>query len=211
MAHLEQNIFCTKIRALFPAYFFRKKVLDIGSMDINGCNRPLFWFCRYAGLDLAPGRNVTIICEGHLLQAPDAYYDTIISTECGEHDKYWEKTIANAMRMLKPGGLMIYTCATDGRLEHGTRRTDTYSSPFTTDYYRNLNEQDLRSIEGFNDTWAYCRFEIDNSHHDLRFFGIKKGIAIGKFAPSKVLLILTLFRFFYQRRINDFRNAISKI
>lgn len=210
MAHLEQSIFCTKVRSLFPFYFFRKNILDIGSMDINGCNRPLFWFCRYTGLDIGPGKNVDLICHGHLWMARDASYDMIISTECGEHDKYWSQTITNAIRMLKPGGLMIYTCATDGRYEHGTRRTDTGSSPFTTDYYRNLNEADLRSIPGFNETWELCRFQVDNNHHDLLFYGIKKGAPI-RYAPNMFILIITLLSFFFHRRINDFRKALRKV
>jgi len=35
MAHIEQKDFCIKIKNQFPSYFIDKKVLDVGSLDIN--------------------------------------------------------------------------------------------------------------------------------------------------------------------------------
>ena len=198
------------MKGLFPSYFFDKKVLDIGSLDVNGCNKPLFWLCDYTGLDLAPGKNVTYICPGNRWDAPDGTYDTIISTECGEHDDHYEDTIRNAIRMLKPGGLFIYTCATEGRPEHGTKRTNISSSPFTTDYYKNLTQTDLESISGFKEAWGYSKFEIDGIHHDLRFFGIKHGGKV-KFRPNISILILSHFIFFYHRRMNDYKSFVKRL
>lgn len=39
MAHIEQVEFCKKIKNKFLNHFFNKKVLDIGSLDINGNNK----------------------------------------------------------------------------------------------------------------------------------------------------------------------------
>ena len=36
MAHKEQWVFCGKVKGLHPKYFKNKKVLDIGSFDVNG-------------------------------------------------------------------------------------------------------------------------------------------------------------------------------
>ncbi len=209
MAHQSQMIFCSTVKALFPSYFKNKRVLDIGSLDVNGCNYPLFDKCSYMGVDLSEGPNVDVVCSGHELGAPDNHYDVIISTECGEHDKHWKETIKNAMRMLKHGGLFIYTCATTGRPEHGTTRTDTFSSPFTTDYYNNLTEEDIRSVFGFNLSWSYCKFSVDEVNHDLRFYGFKRGIP-PRFSPSILTLIRTHLKFFYKKRIKDIRNWIQK-
>ena len=38
--------------------FKNKKVLDIGSLDINGSNRFLFEDCNYLGIDVGEGKNV---------------------------------------------------------------------------------------------------------------------------------------------------------
>ena len=36
MAHKEQWVFCGQVKGLHPEYFENKKVLDIGSFDVNG-------------------------------------------------------------------------------------------------------------------------------------------------------------------------------
>ena len=65
MAHEEQTVFCKGVKARFPEFFKWTKVLDIGSMDINGNNRYLFEGCAYIGCDLGDGENVDIVCPGH--------------------------------------------------------------------------------------------------------------------------------------------------
>lgn len=45
MAHKTQILWCKKIKKEYPQYFVSKRVLDIGSLDINGNNRGLFEDC----------------------------------------------------------------------------------------------------------------------------------------------------------------------
>ncbi len=186
MAHKEQKDFCLRVKEKFPEYFKNKKVLDIGSLDINGSNRDLFEDCNYLGIDVGEGKNVDLISVGHLFDGPDSYFDTIISTEVFEHDMYYEKTIKNIMRMLKPGGLFLFTCAAPGRPEHGTRRQGEWCAPLLlqiseewADYYKNLDESHVREIGGFNETFPDGYFELNNIYleipADLYFYGIKGG------------------------------------
>ena len=185
MAHLEQKEFCIKMKEQFPEYFENKKVLDIGSLDINGNNRFLFTNCDYIGLDVGDGNNVDVISVGHLYDAPDEYFDTIISTEVFEHDMFYEETIKNIMRMLKPGGAFIFTCAADGRPEHGTRRCGEHCAPLLmqiseewSDYYKNLMEKNFLQIEGFKENFPDGFFIFNDKVYipsDLYFFGIKGG------------------------------------
>lgn len=179
MSHIKQREYCEKIKQKYPYHFKNKKVLDIGSLDINGSNRYLFEDSDYLGIDVGQGPNVDLVCIGHEFEGPDEYYDTIITTEALEHDMYYEKTIKNAIRMLKPGGLLLFTCATTGRPEHGTRRTTPKDAPLLTgawgDYYKNLTEEDIVKIDGFKDNFPDGKFEISNFNFDLYFSGIKKG------------------------------------
>lgn len=180
MAHLEQAYFCEQVRLLHPRYFYNNLVVDIGSLDINGSNRQLFSECLYLGVDLSAGKNVDLVCKGHELRLPDASVDVIISTEVFEHDIHYSETISNIIRMLKPGGLFIFTCATSGRPEHGTRSTTLQDAPFLedagwADYYKNLTEEDIREVFNPETVFSDFQFSVNDKTHDLYFWGIKQG------------------------------------
>jgi SAM-dependent methyltransferase len=186
MAHQQQIDFCNSVKETFPDLFRECLVLDIGSLDINGNNQYLFEDCLYLGVDLLPGKNVDLASKGHELMLPDESIDVIISTECFEHDQFYALTLKNIVRMLKPGGLFVFTCATTGRPEHGTRRTTPKDSPFTqefgdwSDYYKNLQEDDIQSVLDMKALFKKYAFSVDSVTHDLYFWGIKKGTLINR-------------------------------
>lgn len=181
MAHLQQQEFCKSIQGKFPNFFKNKFVLDIGSLDINGNNQEWFHNCKYLGVDIAYGQNVDIVSKGHELGFPDGTFDIIISTECFEHDQYYDATIKNIYRMLKPGGLFIFTCATTGRPEHGTRRTTPEDAPLLqsdiewSDYYKNLTESDIREVLNIESAFNNFEFSTNDTSRDLYFYGFKVG------------------------------------
>ena len=88
MAHEAQRQYCLKVKKRFSKWFHKKKILDAGSLDINGSNRYLFTDCEYTGIDVGEGKNVDIVSTIHEFDAKDDSYDVIISTECFEHDMY---------------------------------------------------------------------------------------------------------------------------
>lgn len=181
MAHPEQVTFCKSVQALHPSFFSNRLVLDIGSLDINGNNHYLFDNCMYIGVDLKPGKNVDIVSKGHELKFPDESFDLIISTECFEHDYYYKKTLPNILRMIKPGGMFMFSCATTGRPEHGTRMTTPEDAPFMSDfgewgdYYKNLDENDIREVIDIEKIFEIFNFSINKNSHDIYFWEIKKG------------------------------------
>ena len=105
MAHKEQWVFCGKVKGLHPEYFENKKVLDIGSFDVNGNEEFLFKNCDFTGLDIGEGDGVDVVCPAQDYDEPDETFDTIISCECWEHNPFYAESILNAIRMLKSGGL----------------------------------------------------------------------------------------------------------
>ena len=176
MAHIEQKNFFQRIKNKLPNYFQDRKVLEIGSLDINGTIREFFNECSYLGLDVGPGPGVDIVCEGQNYNAPNESFDIVCSAECFEHNPYWLETFQNMIRLCKDGGLVLFTCATDGRPEHGTTRTSPQDSPLTVgigwDYYRNLNEDDFTSNLDLNYYFSDYGFEVNTESHDLYFWGI---------------------------------------
>ena len=154
-------------------------VLDVGSLDINGNNRYLFkGNSTYTGIDIGPGPNVDIVCSGHVFN-PGKQYDVVVSSECFEHDIHWADTLRNCVKLTKPGGILLFSCAYYGRPEHGTRRTEPSAAPHVAeqmgDYYRNLGPREL--CEAVNLGKEFRWFEVvagaNEAKDDLYFFGIK--------------------------------------
>ncbi len=175
MAHQQQRDFIQKTKDHFPEYFTDVDVLEVGSLNINGTVRDFFTNTKsYVGLDLAPGKDVDIVCSGNEFNAPDNWHDMVISTECFEHDKHWSETFQNMYRMTREGGMVLFTCASDGRHEHGTTRTSPQDSPATTDYYMNLNKEHFLDKFPISEMFTKHLFEYNPVTCDLYFWGIKK-------------------------------------
>jgi len=176
MSHKEQIQFVSKVKVKYPNAFFDKCVVEIGSLDINGSVRQLFNNCVYVGVDVGPGPGVDVVSLGHLYKMNNSF-DVAISCECFEHDRYWKDTFLNMIDLCKPGGLVIFSCATTGRKEHGTSLHEPYSSPLTTglgwEYYRNLTKQDFESVLNFNKVFSGFEFSVNDEVHDLYFYGVK--------------------------------------
>jgi SAM-dependent methyltransferase len=180
--HTEARDFILFVKKILADYFTKKHVLDVGSGDINGNNRFLFENCIYEGNDVIQAKNVTIVSKTKDLPFQSHTFDTIVSTECFEHDPEYKQSFLKIYDMLKPNGLFMFTCASVGRAEHGTRRTSPNCSYGTigkledmSDYYKNLTVCDL------NDALDLCSlFSVWDTYYnlksrDLYFVGIKKG------------------------------------
>jgi SAM-dependent methyltransferase len=198
MSHPSQLEFVTLAKRLFPESFTGQKVLEIGSLDINGTVRGFFTNCDYTGLDVAAGPGVDVVCEGQKYDAPNASFDVVVCCEVMEHNPYWVETFNNMMRLLKPGGLMIMSCATGWRPEHGTSRSNPNNSPLTVDkgweYYRNLSARDITRKVDFSPLSAWG-FATNWDAWDLYFLGVKQGA--GAAAAAKI----SEFQSLYRRRV----------
>ncbi len=180
--HQEARDFTWFVKQTLSDYFINKRVLDVGSGDINGNNRFLFENCEYDGNDVIQANNVTIVSKTKDLPFEDNTFDTIISTECFEHDPEYKESFIKIYNMLKPDGLFCFTCASTGRYEHGTLRTspgDSYGTignlPDMTDYYKNLTEIDLNEALHLNNLFSVWDTYYNARSKDLYFVGIKKG------------------------------------
>lgn len=179
MAHLQQRDFFNKVKNIHPSYFSNSSVLEIGSLNINGTVRDFFTeTTSYIGLDIGPGPCVDIVCQGQDYAEPDNTYDVVLSCECFEHTPYWLEIFANMIRMCKSNGLVLFTCASTNRREHGTTRTEPCSNPLACSdewlYYRNLVEDDFTPHCKLLDSFKTYYFETNTESCDLYFYGIKK-------------------------------------
>lgn len=175
MAHLEQLGFFQRVKAKHPEFFIDRSVLDVGSLDINGTVRDLFTGGSYLGVDVAEGAGVDLVGFGQSLDFEDGSFDVCLSAECFEHNPEWVATFANMVRMCS--GLVLMSCATTGREEHGTSRCHPGSSPLSVglwDYYRNLTEADFVAEFDLGDMFREWSFEVNEDSCDLYFVGFVK-------------------------------------
>ena len=180
--HGEARDFTLFVKAAFPDSFCGKKVLDVGAGDINGNNRFLFDDCEYDGNDVVAAPNVTVVARTKDLPFADATFDTIISTECFEHDPEYADSFRTIYRLLKPNGMFCFSCASTGRHEHGTRRTSPHDSYGTigqledmSDYYKNLTIRDVDRVIHLDSVFAPWKSFYNSFSCDLYFYGFKKG------------------------------------
>ncbi len=166
--HQEQSEFIQRVKARFPHWFVSRSVLDCGSRDINGNNREFFAACQYTGIDIVPGPNVDTVTRIHEFQG--GLYDTIICTEAFEHDEHFQESITHMINMLGTGGVLIFTCATIGRAEHGTAANKPEDSPGTLAHYRNIPADEMAAILGA----AFRCWVIEVHHGDLYGWGTDK-------------------------------------
>ena len=95
------------------------KVLEIGSLDINGSVRSIFtpFAEKYIGIDTQAGPGVDIVASATEYLNP-GYFDVVVCAEVFEHTPEWKKIINNSYVNLMDGGIFIATMAGEGRYPH---------------------------------------------------------------------------------------------
>ena len=177
MAHKEQSDYIASLQGKFPLAFKGERTLEIGSLNINGTVRNAFTSNEYVGVDVGSGPGVDVVISGHEYDS-EKPFDCCISCECFEHNPFWKETFLNMIRLCKSGGLVVFTCATTGRPEHGTERSTPQDSPLTIakgwSYYFNLTEEDFQTIFNFDVLFTDWQFSVNDQACDLYFYGVKR-------------------------------------
>jgi len=88
---------------------FLGRVLDVGSLDINGNLRGEFEEFDYIGIDMRPGKNVDIDINGHDLKETfkKGEFDIVMCFDTLEHDIQFWLTVENMKWVLKKGGWLL--------------------------------------------------------------------------------------------------------
>ena len=96
-----------------------KRVIEVGSLDVNGSLRPLMESYNpkeYVGVDIVKGPSVDRICkvENLVEEVGQNSFDVVISTELLEHVKDWKKAISSIKNVCKEGGIILITTRSMG-------------------------------------------------------------------------------------------------
>ncbi len=97
------------------------KILDVGSYDVNGSYKHLFFDdkYKYIGLDMEKGPNVDIVLKNpyNWSEIETDSYDIVISGQAFEHIEFFWLTMAEMARVLKKDGILCII-APNGFGEH---------------------------------------------------------------------------------------------
>jgi len=141
--HDEVIQFTREMVKQFPDHA-RGCVLEIGSLVINGSVRYEFpKAMMYLGVDVQNGEGVDMVGLAHEIDLPKKDFDVLVCTEVLEHDPYWWASLLNGYKHLRPGGIIIMTCAGPNRAPHNVD-----DSP-TPGYYANVSAKQIEA-------WAKC-------------------------------------------------------
>lgn len=131
------------------------RCLDLGGQDVNGTARHLI-AGMWDVLDIEDGgAGVTIVADGTTWRTDDPY-DVVLSTEMLEHVEQWRAVLDTAAAALKPGGVLILTCASDGRWPHGATGAP---SPAIDEWYANIPPAELAAELSARFTDSHVRYQ----------------------------------------------------
>jgi SAM-dependent methyltransferase len=166
--HGQVSEFLRKAQLLHPQAF-EGRIVELGSLDINGNPREFFKASEYVGVDFRKGPNVTDVCLAHEYTGrPPGYFDFALSTEMLEHDPHWEKSVKHMAHLVREGGSLLITCAAPGRPSH-----DTAASP-TPGYYRPVSAVELVGCLNKVASFAMLFVETGADPDDTRLFAHSK-------------------------------------
>jgi SAM-dependent methyltransferase len=143
------------------------KVLEFGSLDINGSIRSIFepHASVYTGVDPQPGPGVDVVCGAHDFYTLEVF-DVVVACEVFEHTPLWREITTNAHRLLRDGGLFIATMAGEGREPHSA----VDAGPIRDwEYYDNVGRWELN--RHLSNTFA--SHEINTLGTDIRCVAVK--------------------------------------
>jgi SAM-dependent methyltransferase len=105
------------VRRAHPDAFHRRRVLEVGSGNVNGSVRHFFTECDYTGVDWRAAPDVDVICLAHDM-AFEQPFDVIISASMLEHDPYWRASLDRMVDLLKPDGILMLSWGAAHNPEH---------------------------------------------------------------------------------------------
>ncbi len=119
-------------------------VLEIGSRNVNGSPRQFMAFdpAHYVGIDRRAGIDVDIVVDAADYDGVGAF-GLVICAEVLEHEPNPQAVIDCAWRALRPGGLLVLTCAGPGRAAHSC---DGRPELPEGEHYQNIGLSDLRDM-----------------------------------------------------------------
>ncbi len=125
--------------------------VDLGGRDTSGHGRHLWPRARWTVVDCTDEDSfsqVDVVADAATWQ-PDGLVSLVICSEVAEHTPVWPLIVANAQRMLLPGGMFLFTAAGPGRPPHGQTGDTRFrhaDDSLVPGWYRNIEPAELEAV-----------------------------------------------------------------
>jgi len=108
--HFENRLFWQATSERYPRYFSDpSRVIEFGSLNINGTLRDWCRCSDYTGIDWIAGPCVDVVCLAHQAPFGPESFDTVLSASMLEHDPYWEISLIKMVEVMKRDGIFVVT------------------------------------------------------------------------------------------------------
>ena len=102
---------------LTPQHVTGRRVVEVGSYDVNGTVRPIVEAlapASYLGVDLEAGPGVDDVCPLGDVLPRFGQFDLVICTEVLEHVVDWKASLVALADLVRPGGTLLVTTRSEG-------------------------------------------------------------------------------------------------
>ena len=185
--HREVLDWLNAVKTKHPELFKDQKVIEAGSLDINGSPRQYFEGGEYIGIDAKKGKGVDWHGVFHeYKEKPFQYFDVAISCETLEHDPFWRITLKYMVDFIRVGGYLLISCAGPARGPHGAAYFQDPNNPKAIrpeyhplgperDYYWNIKPEILLYELVYLSGWTSIEYDAYRKGSDICI------VAIGKY------------------------------
>lgn len=106
--HDVNRIFWLRCKLKYPKFFKDpSKVIEFGSININGSVREFFETTNYIGVDWRVGKDVNLVSIAHEVDFEPESFDAVVSASMLEHDPHWKKSLCKMVELMKQDGVLF--------------------------------------------------------------------------------------------------------
>lgn len=117
--HANTRTWLQELKNQYTEYFTGAKVLELGSLDVNGSARDFFHdSVKYIGIDVTAGDGVDIVVHAKNTLFWPEFFDTLVCLSMLEHDPSYIDSLMNNFQWVRKGGLLILSWGAEGNLPH---------------------------------------------------------------------------------------------
>ena len=146
-------------KEIIPRYSKEKpRILDVGSMDINGSPKDVTSYSEYIGIDIKEGKNVDVVLNAHDItkRFNKESFDIVACSSMLNNDPEFWVSIENMRRVLKKYGLLLIAVPGINFRNSENYPTDYYR--FTIDVFKDLffKGMEVVDIQNIYDSGNLC-------------------------------------------------------